>query len=213
MLPSLAPELNTPARLPFIRKLRNFLEDHGLDGLPALVLQCDAQDARVADIASRPLQQAMLAGSGESGNADWWMGFMGGSTQQVFDGLATRGDRNEPSWVTELHEDGHVLASVLLNAYPDLNGVHPAIQNAFPQFGMLVQKLHTAAGIETKLNFTATLVNAKGLELLAFGQYGQPRRRKIGRDRLEWPVLPADGAEGVAQVCLKMRAQMQRIFP
>lgn len=211
MLPSLDFELHGVDRLPFIRRLRHFLEDHGFDGVPALVLQCDAHGARAQNLDSRELSNTLLSGAGEYSSGDWWYGFSGACRFKVFDGVASKDDSAQPKWATEFHEDGHVLAVIRLVAYEGMEGVDSAILNAFQQFGLLVQRLHAAAGVTSKLGFTASLVNCKDVSTMT--QYRPPRLRPLGRDFYAWPVLNTDSADEISGVCEQMRLRMARLFP
>ncbi|MFG6432567.1 hypothetical protein [Roseateles sp. LYH14W] len=213
MLPSLDPLLHSPERLPFIKKLRCLLEDHGFEDTPTLVIQCAADDTEVANLDSGEVNQALLKGCNGYNGAEWWSGFMAGRTSKVFDGVSSVDSRSEPNWVTELHQDGHFLAAVRLMVYADLAGVHPAIVNAFTQFGELLKNLHTAAAVQARLTLTATLVNTRDVGVLLFPQYGQPQVRHLKRDSFEWPVYRADSAEDVKGICEQMGAKMSRLFP
>ena len=216
MLPSLAPELHTSERLPFIMKLRNFMEDHALDDVPTLVLQCSVQNAQVANIDANELTHAMLNGAGESGEGDWWSGFSGGNVRKAFDGLMSYNDNGEPLWVTELHVDGHVLAGIRLKAYSEMDGAHPAIKIGFRHFALLISRLHKVAAIQANVKLTATVVNGNGLRLLGFSGFGGPGRplaRELGRDVLEWPVYAAETPQEISAACEVMKARLARAFP
>jgi hypothetical protein len=213
MLPSLALELHCVDRLPFIRRLRHFLEDHGFDEIPALVLQCDAHGARALKLDSQELANILLNGAGEYSDGDWWSGFSGASRFKVFDGVASKDGSAEPKWATEFHEDGHLLAVIRLVAYEGMEGADSAILNAFKQFGLLVQRLHAATGVASKLGFTASLVNCKDVSTMTMTQYGKPRLRPLGRDFYAWPVLNADSVDEISGVCEQMRLRMARLFP
>ena len=57
----------------------------------------------------------------------------------------------KPLWVTEVHEDGHVLAAIRLLPYGNANAVSPGIVHAFSSFGNLVKKLYAATGVQGRL--------------------------------------------------------------
>nr|WP_297525171.1 hypothetical protein [uncultured Roseateles sp.] len=151
MLPSLAPELISPERRPFVKKLRNFIEDHGFGSVPILVIQCNSDDGVNLEIGSPRLAQALVHGAGAANYDEWWSAFCGGRSFSVFDGRASRHDSDEPLWVTEVHEDGHVLAAIRLLPYGNANAVSPGIVHAFSSFGNLVKKLYAATGVQGRL--------------------------------------------------------------
>ncbi|MEO3711329.1 hypothetical protein [Roseateles flavus] len=213
MLTSLEPALDTPERLPFVRKLRNFMADHGLDDVPALVLQCAPDEPHAPDLKAQALQQALLQGAGQTGHGDWWSGFMGGASFTVFEGIAATNEWAEPKWTTEFQHDGHVLAGIRLTVLTHIDGVPDNIENAFPHFGLLVENLYSAGGINGKMRVTASLVNAKGLRMLKFHKYGQPSARELRREMLEWPLRHASNVGDLETICKDMQDQMRRVFP
>jgi hypothetical protein len=205
--------LHTPERLPFVRKLRNFMSDHGLDDVPALVFQCAPVEPQAPDLNAQALQHALLTGAGQAGPGDWWSGFVGGASSRVFEGIAAMSERAEPKWATEFQQDGHVLAGIRLLVHTHLNGVPDIIENAFPHFGLLIERLNSAGGISGKMWITASLINAKGLRMLKFHNYGQPSARELRREMLEWPVRLANNAADLKMICKDMQDQMHRVFP
>lgn len=213
MLPNLEPELHLPERLPFVRKLRNFMVDHGLDDVPALIFQCAPVEPQTPDLKAQALQRALLNGAGQAGHSDWWTGFGGGVSSMVFEGIVAMDERVEPKWAAELQQDGHVLAGIRLLVHTNLNGVPDIIANAFPHFGLLVENLYSASGINGKMRVTASLVNAKGLRVLKFHNFGQPSERELRREMLEWPVRLANNAADLKMICKDMQDQMRRVFP
>jgi hypothetical protein len=212
MLPKLEPELNAPERLPFVRKLRNFMSDHGLDDVPALVFQCAPVEPHAPDLKAIALHHALLNGAGQAWHGDWWAGFVGGVSSTVFEGIAAMNDRAEPNWAIEVHQDGHVLAGIRLLVLSNIDGLPDNIENAFPHFGLLIDSLYSAASINGKMRVTSSLVNAKGLRLLKFRNYGQPSVRVLRREMLEWPVRLANNAADLKVICKDMQDQMSRVF-
>ena len=213
MLPSLELALHAPERRPYIKKLRNFLADHGLEAVPTLVMQCASVEPCVVDTMAPRMDNTLLQGIGHYSEGSWWNGFAGGTRKTGFDGFASVHSADEPLWAAEIQDDGQILAAVRALAYSEMAGVHPGILNAFADFAALTQQLRSATGTSGAVQLTAMLVNAKDLQLLSFAGYSRTKSRGIGRETVEWPVLTAGGPEEIAAVCEQMRVRFKRMFP
>lgn len=213
MVATNAAQLHDPERVRFDKKLRNFLDDHSLTEAPTLVLQCAPTKTSIVDIQAKELRNTLSSGTGLN-SQDWWDGFGGGyGCVAVFDGLASGRPSQEQRWVTEIHEDGHILAALRADEDSDKPRVYTFLLAAFIDFARLVQRLHASAGIAGGVKLTATIVNGKGLPLINNRTYVQTRARVITREVLEWPVLAAEGPEAIAEVCQQMSRRFERLFP
>jgi len=216
MVTSSPPTLVVTERSIFDAKLANFLQDHELAEEPVLVLQCAPKAPGPLNVDSTTVYNALLNGAGGAGPDNWWSGF-GASRACVktFDGLAAGSTAKAQHWMTEVHDDGHIIAALLPGftekgpegAFP----VDAAILHVFSDFSQLARRVNVGAGIDVPQRVTATFVNVRAVALLRQLRDGNPRF--IKRQRLEWPVLATSGLVDLDGTCEALRARLERAFP
>lgn len=72
----------------FIRRRNAFIDEHGLNDKPALILQCLPAAELALDLQNVDLHAAMTGGGGPGAQDGWWNAFkLNGRPALTFDGL------------------------------------------------------------------------------------------------------------------------------
>lgn len=196
----------------FKGKLDDFASDYGLNGKPAIVWQAMPAEVIHVDVLERSLQKALQHGSRSEVTSPWWNGFYSTlRTVPVFDGLAAHRAAASSLWMTEIHEDGHLIAGVW-NFPATAAGpcVGEFFQDAFLDFGVLAHDIYAATSHAGGLYLTCMMQNANRLPMA--DKWGREIARAPNRETLRWPILELSNSEGLASSCKRMGAQFLRAY-
>lgn len=195
------------------RKRDAFIEEYGIAGKPAFIWQCMPLSAVVFDVSNANLQNALRQGKGSESDDAWWYGFRSGSMPLLtFDGIASS-IRIDGGWTTQLHVDGHLIASVW--SFPSIrqqDGTEQTVlptffAEAFRDFGSLTQNCYEAASCSEYV-VTCTLEQANRLALAGAREniLAPPVKRKT----LRWPLLQVSNTEEGNAAAHQMGVQFMR---
>lgn len=98
----------------FAAKLRTFLDDYGLQAQPCLVLQARLVNAEIEVDVADPSVRVALAQGGVDSSSSTWSGLQRSSAALLgsVDGISCVSSDAPPTWASELHTDGHLIAGV-----------------------------------------------------------------------------------------------------
>ena len=209
-------ELSEALERLFARKREDFLSDFGVEGHPALTLQCCPVESLSVDVRSAEVRTAFQDGGGPLADDGWWCGFkVSGLPVLAFDGIASSRADASSGWATQLHVDGHLTAGIWgFPAVPEgtgerQSGVCAFHVDAFRDFAHLVHAVLKAADCATAVRLTATLHQANRLPLLVdSGRVLVPAPK---RTMLRWPIatVPIDA---LSDASAQMAARFFRIY-
>ena len=161
-------------------RLLEFLLFYSITERPALVVQarpargCALPDIRLEDA---DIQKRFLAGV--SSKDGWWQGF--GSmvaVRHTFHGISSLPSREEPSWASEIHHDGHFIAGIW--KFPELSLRDKSVEvvadfhmDMFVDFGRLVESTLERIREQPTYETTWTLAHAPKLHYGSKSMWGQ----------------------------------------
>jgi hypothetical protein len=198
----------------FLLRLDHLLWVYGTSDRAGLVVQArPAQGANFAgvNVHDQALQQRFLAGAGD--HATWWNGFRSmTAAMRTFHGVASLSSRDQPSWVFEVHRDGHFIAG--LWKFPELPGSNgtsvPVIADfhagVFDDFFTIVAATVQLSSGPVPFEVTATLVHADQLHFASKSDWGGQHRissAPLSVENLQWPVIPCELGTSAWTACAK----------
>ena len=202
----------------FKRKLDAFVEDYSLESKPALVFQAIPAGTTAIDVTKHSVQTALHEGADAISDTGWWYAFKAsGRPVLVFDGLASSSNAGEQGWVSEVHEDGHLIAG--LWTFPHVREHEQESQpaaasfyvHAFRDFGFVARKVYEAASYSGGVVATCTLLQANLLPLAA-PRGGSVIASASKRSVLHWPLQTAASLDVMDAVCASMAVRFMRTY-
>lgn len=181
-------------------RLTEFLHSYGVIERTALVVQARPVSGSAlagVNVDDAELQKRFLAGIPT--NNGWWHGFrtMRGVTR-TFQGIASLPDREEPSWASEVHNDGHFVAGiwtfpVLTVQSKPLNAIADFYAEMFVHFLSLVESTLGKVDHQPTYQATWTLTNAPTLHYASKSMWGERTiaAPPVRISNLQWPISSA----------------------
>lgn len=197
----------------FLQKLHDYVVLHELENRPALIIQAKPAGQSL-ELDARSSRYVQLLSEG-SGNVEerWWSGFVKYSApvKRSFHGIELVSCSDEPTWASELHTDGHLIAGIW--SFPGVQGENEEPHKALPYFFADIFRDFTAivgkiplAPSTLSFDITATLWLASHLHFGAKARFGNgvetrlPTRLPV----LQWPVRRATNQGELNEVAAKM---------
>lgn len=161
-------------------RLVEFLHSYGVIERPALVVQArPAHGSALAEVNvdDADVQKRFLAGIPT--NNGWWQGFRSMvAARRTFHGIASLPSREQPSWASEMHRDGHFMAGIwrfLERSVRDtaVELVADFYVDMFGDFLQLVESTLERVSEQPTYDTTWTLTHAPKLHYGSASTYGQ----------------------------------------
>lgn len=200
----------------FLLRLHEVLVTWDLSSKPGLFVQARPTVPSTLDVARAEVRNALREGI--SGESNWWNSFGAALTLRSLHGITAVLNSEAPTWLTEVHRDGHMLAGVW--EFPpasDRDNNVPVVASwyaaFFEEFFALASAVSGVGGLKGDFDVTATLVNANALRYANSTHNGQILRVAGAPSRLQhvqwtvraatvgskqWDALARTMAEGLA---------------
>ena len=211
----LALEQDHPA---FLGRLLDFLQDYGIEDLPALVWQCRPREAVEIEVLSPLFLDVMQGGAVSSTRGDGWCGFrFQNKPVPVFAGFSSTDPAHAPGWASELHTDGHLIAGLwdfpcTWQAQPHSNCITDFHAESFLDFAQLAERVGRLVAPLGKFEMTATLVHAGNLRFkLSDDAHQAHAPRQVLREVLQWRVRSGQAGE-LRTIGARMAADFRRAY-
>jgi hypothetical protein len=156
----------------FMLRLHEVLVNWRLQEKPGLIVQARPTDSAVLDVMDVKVRSALRDGIETDDASSWWGNFEGSRVLHSLHGIAATANTDAPTWLTEAHRDGHMLAGVW--DFPEVplrdkqvSAIVEFYASFFIEAFKLMANVAGAGGLGGEFHATATLVSATMLRYAA----------------------------------------------
>ncbi len=161
----------------FMLRLQEVLVNWKLQDKPGLILQARPVNNAVLDVMDIKVRSALRDGIDSNDTSGWWDNLQAPRVLHNLHGITGIVNTDAPTWLTEAHRDGHMLAGVW--NFPDLparDKQATAIADWYVSFFIeafrLMANVAAAGALSGEFQATATLVKANMLRYAARNSAG-----------------------------------------
>lgn len=183
----------------FLFRLQELLVNWKLGDKPGLVVQARPVGSRTLDVIAVKVRDALREGVDAHKVSSWWGEFEALRVLHNLHGITGVVDSESPSWLTEAHRDGHMVAGVWNFPEVPTRDTHVlAIVDWYRTFFLdsfkLMANVAASGGLDGEFRVTATLVNANMLRHAATNaaSYAGLSGEVSLAQNAQWSVLTAD---------------------